>query len=226
MLSAASQSPDNPTEQKHLQSVTAVFSRPTYPPYQLLSLPLPLLALVASHLPFVSQLHLQRSCRDHHVRRADDAYMKVAWRWTKLRLLARRLHEWTLPIEQCMFNGTIPVDMWQAALPVFRAVLAKAPQTDAGERHQRLRELVNQAPSAWLRIEHVMTRLHQGIAERLVRVSTVEVLRDIDWLGMADKVGAALARCGGALPTGVANLSVPATPASRNRHESARGAVT
>ena len=55
--------------------------------------------------------------------------MAAAWRWAELQLwnYKTRLHEWTLPADRCIessFGPVIPVNVWQASLPVFRAVVA------------------------------------------------------------------------------------------------------
>ena len=47
-------------------------------------LPLPLRALVASHLDVDSLLRLQRCSSAHYRLRSNDAYMSVAWRWATL----------------------------------------------------------------------------------------------------------------------------------------------
>ena len=62
----------------------------TSAPIPLLSLlPLPLLALVASHLDVQSLLRLQRCSSTFHRLRNNDAYMSEAWRWAKLCLSLR-----------------------------------------------------------------------------------------------------------------------------------------
>ena len=91
-------------------------------------LPAPLLALVVSHLPPVSLLHLQRCLTAHHRLRSDDSYMTVAWRWAEVRL-TEHLNEkyWLLPREQCVDGGErrcmIPASMWRAAVAVLRAAM-------------------------------------------------------------------------------------------------------
>ena len=101
-------------------------------PFQLLTgLPLPLLALVACHLDVGSLLRSQRCSSAHYRLRSDDKYMSVAWRWASMKIsLTTRLCEWALPERRCIVdderdavNGQhfVPVSVWQAALPAFRA---------------------------------------------------------------------------------------------------------
>ena len=110
-------------------------------PFQLLTgLPLPLLALVACHLDVGSLLRSQRCSSAHYRLRSDDKYMSVAWRWASMKIsLTTRLCEWALPERRCIVdderdavNGQhfVPVSVWQAALPAFRAVLARAGEAD------------------------------------------------------------------------------------------------
>ena len=165
-------------------------------PVQLLGwgqLPLPLRALVASHLKVDSLLRLQRCSSAHYRLRSNDAYMSVAWRWAKPWLdVTERLCEWTLSKQLCVLDDEIdvdserrliPVSMWQAALPVFRAVLAKA--GDADERYQRLRELVRQPQhTKWVLAgsnAHKWWQIFSKSSKQSADVKQVEVLADIDW---------------------------------------------
>jgi len=78
--------------------------------FQLLDLlPLPLLALAASHLEVVSLLRLQCLSSALHRLRNDESYMAAAWRWAKLYLSTdAKLHEWTLPVNQCIKRHRAP----------------------------------------------------------------------------------------------------------------------
>ena len=154
-------------------------------------LPPPLLALVASHLPLGSLLRLQRCSSTHHRLRTDDAYMSVAWRWAVLRLsLTQRLYQWTLPYRQCVecIDDSdqpffIPVSVWQAAMPVFRAVLAKADERDG--RYKRLRELLNRPqPTRWILVRRVeggwLRSVEDDNTVESADLQRVEVLSGID----------------------------------------------
>ena len=92
-------------------------------------LPLSLLAHSASNLDVTSLLRLQRCSSALYHLRTDDAYMMAAWRWAELCVSTdRRLPCWTVPREQCIESGdetVIPVSVWQAALPVWRAAVAR-----------------------------------------------------------------------------------------------------
>ena len=121
-------------------------------------LPAPLLALVASHLPPVSLLRLQRCSTAHHRLRSHESYTAAAWRWAEMRLLQPlKLHEWALPREQCIPTRSserrklIPVSLRQAAVPALKAVLAKVAVIDRRSRHEWLRELMrDEQPTVWV----------------------------------------------------------------------------
>ena len=94
-----------------------------------------------------------------HQLRSNDAYIAVAWRWASVKIsLTERLCNWTLPKRRCIVNDErdavngqhfVPVSVSQTALPVFRAVLARASEAD--ERYQWLRELLRQPQHAkWI----------------------------------------------------------------------------
>ena len=160
-------------------------------------LPPPLLALVATHLDVASLLRLQRCSSTQHLLRMDDAWMSVAWRWAVLHLSTSdsRLHKWTLPAAECIEcssfyeRRSIPVSLWQAALPVWRAVAARTLLGDKLER-QRWYQLINQLveceqPTRWMLAKRNTAGRWQMIDDNDRELSTdvrrVEVLRDIDW---------------------------------------------
>ena len=164
--------------------------------FPLQQLPTPLLALVASHLPLASLLRLQRCSSAHHRLCSDESYMATAWRWAKVRLTRHpKLHEWALPIDRCILSDLcgderclIPLSVWRAAVPVFRAALANCSDIfycDNGDRHQRLRKWMREEqPTVWVWARqswsgkwwHVDDKGRQPSAD----VRRVEVLRDID----------------------------------------------
>ena len=166
-------------------------------PFQLLTaLPPQLLAHIAScHLDIVTVLRLQRcSSTLHRVYGNDASYMTTAWRWAELRVFTdKRLHEWTLPYEECIVSGRerlIPVSMWQAALPGLEAALHACPAettlaefrkadmqlTKLLEGKQRTRCILTKcaAQDAWEVFD-------KASAAQSTDVRRVEVLRDVDW---------------------------------------------
>ena len=161
--------------------------------------PPPLFALVASHLDVATLLRLQRCSSTQHGLCADDAYMAVAWRWAELHLWAgKRLHEWTLQYEQCIDSNDrslIQSSVWQAALPMWRAVLTRAKGSTEREQcqwHDRLRTLMErEQPTVWVQVEQTEKKLRLWKAfgansdmpatAKPVDVRRVEVLRDITW---------------------------------------------
>ena len=110
-----------------------------------------------------------------------------------------RLCDWALPERLCIVGDEsdvcsgrrrIPVSMWQAALPAFRAVLAKA--GDADERYQRLRELVRQPQrTKWILAgpdAYEWWQVYGESGKQSADVKQVEVLADIDWHYMGTSV--------------------------------------
>ena len=179
-----------------MSAVSFVDSLAASAPLQLFGwgqLPLAVSALVASHLPLVSLLRLQRCSSANYRLRNDDAYMSVAWHWAKLWLdVTGRLCDWTLPVLQCILEdesgpSLVPVRMWQAALPAFQAVLATAGEADA--RYHRLRELTRQPQrTKWTLARSDATGQHvvrDERGEQSADVEWVEVLADSDWAYMA-----------------------------------------
>ena len=170
------------------------------PPSLQLLTPLPpnLLALVASHLPLVTLLRLQRCSSAHYSLRTDDAFVSVAWCWAELHLsLTLKLHVWALRYTQCIADSDhcgprlIPVTVWQAALPAFRAVLAKADEAD--ERYQQLRELMRQPlRTTWTLAQCDTSGVWHTVSDETSKHSTdvrrVEVLRDIERHYLSDEV--------------------------------------
>ena len=114
-------------------AATAITPAATKSTFRLLHLlPPPLLALVASHLPVVSLLRLQRCSSTQYRLRTDESYMAVAWSRAELLLeTAARMHEWALPRSRavahrrCWQRQFIPVDMWRGAVRVFAVALGK-----------------------------------------------------------------------------------------------------
>ena len=159
-------------------------------------LPPSLLAHVACHLPVVSLLCLQRCSTTLHRLRADDAYMAAAWRWAELYVTTydTRLHEWTIPQVQCIDRSTphhqclIPVSVWQAALPVWRAAVARMDEESESEDEQRERcALVeHEQPTMWILAKREADGSWKAMDEASAAaesadVERVEVLRDVDW---------------------------------------------
>ena len=108
----------------------------------LIKLPPPLLALVASNLPVVSLLRLQRCSSQLHRLRADESYMTVAWRHSTLSLNAGTpLVDWTVPDAQCVWHDglapSIPIDLWDAAVPALALAAAEREQFDKESQHNR-----------------------------------------------------------------------------------------
>ena len=166
------------------------------PPFQLLSLlPPPLLARTASHLDVMELLRLQRCSSAQYRLRADDAYMTAAWCSAELHVsLDNKLLEWTLPYEQCVEGDQhqcfVPASMWQAALPVWRAVVARTEgdETDQKRRtHERRAQLVQQEQlTMWTLAKRDARGRWRAVndespTEQSAGVQRVEVLRDIDW---------------------------------------------
>ena len=172
---------------------STIASSPVASSFQRLHLlPPPLLALVASHLEVDSLLRLQRCSSALHRLCADATYMTAAWRWAELWVQDDRLHQWALPWIKCMGDKPtlIPVDVWQAALPAFHAVLVKSAGGDSNRWHARLRELVQQPQrTVWRLFTRGKARdgrsewqvVDDEEAEQSADVQRVEVLRDITW---------------------------------------------
>ena len=147
----------------------------------------PLLALVASHLEVNTLLCFQRCSSTHYRLRTNGAYMSVAWRFAELRpSLTENVAGWTLPYTQCIrsidLKHRIPVAVWHAALPVYRAVLAKADKAD--EWRQRLQELLEQPQhTKWVTAtpnrDGCLRAVRDESGERYAVVERVEVLSDI-----------------------------------------------
>ena len=108
----------------------------------------------------------------------------------------RRLHCWTLPYEQCIEHNKerrIPVSTWQAALPVWRVVVARTENRERYEqrvRHEWRRALVErEQKTMWVTAECVnhqrwrVVDAHSDVSEedKSVEVQHVEVLRHVDW---------------------------------------------
>ena len=186
-------------DERHLHP--AISSQPfaattssSVPSFQLLSLlPPPLLALVASHLDVRCLLRLQRCSSVQHRLRADESYMAVAWRWAELTLSTHtRLHEWTLPYEQCIDGGVspskhyIPVSMWRAALPAFQAAVAET--TENPERYEScelLETLIQrEQPTRWIMAKPDQNESWKVVDDESLQqpdVQRVEVLAEVDW---------------------------------------------
>ena len=105
--------------------------------------------------------------------------MAAAWRWAHLPVHGwKKLHRWALSDLLCIgWPIVIPVDVWQAALPAFHAVLAKTAGGGENKWHARLRELVQQPQ----RTEWQPGRFDKRSAEQAADVRRVEVLSDITW---------------------------------------------
>jgi len=118
-------------------------------------------------------------------------------------LFGTRLHHWTLPVKQCIANSRsrdqhfIPVSVWQAALPVFLALLAN-PEYPCDEWYLRLSLLVEQRqPTVFIQAKHCDDGSWEAVdsssavgasTEESAVVQRVEVLRDIDWQYMGEEV--------------------------------------
>ena len=146
--------PPSRKRQKRRHAATAHSPAPlTATPFQLLSqLPEDLLAQVASYLPVVTLLVLQRASHTLANLRAEESYMAEAWSSAQMAVdTGSKLPGWALPLKQCVYSGQqqlIPVHVWQAALPALRAAVAKRRDNDKDERrrqqHQQLRQWVEQ----------------------------------------------------------------------------------
>lgn len=172
-------------------------SSPTY--FQLNLLSPALLALVASHLPYQCLLCLQRCSTSLHRLRANDSYMAAAWCDKSLSLhTSLPLLAWALPQDQCVHGSDqfIPLTVWQAALPAFKAVVAKRERHEQSEpavdeqwreQLQQLRQWIEQPqPTAtlWARREEFGDLIEDhGLRRSGVDYSQppvdVEVLRDL-----------------------------------------------
>ena len=173
-------------------------------PFQLFSvLPPPLLALVAAHLDAAFLLSLQRCSSSHRRICADDTYMVAAWRWAELKVSTReRLHEWTMPWKQCITSSArlmVPVSMWQAALPVWRAVATRTHAEKKDEQEQRhgwrRAAVERQQPTEWISAKRNdysdgLWQLvdEESAASESADVRRVEVLRDINWWQLGETV--------------------------------------
>jgi len=184
-----------PTEQRDASAnpATTPYHASTTAVQRLGLLPSALLALVACHLPLVSLLRLQRCSRALTGLRADDSYTGVAWAHAKLNVdTDSKLSEWTLPISQCVSGQqrSIPVGVWQAALPGFRAVIARRMEDSRDERREQAQQLSKwvsgEQPTQWM----LARRDDKGRlcevadvpqAQSELGAERVEVLRDIHW---------------------------------------------
>ena len=168
---------------------------------QLSHLPPPLLTLTACHLDVVALFRLQRCSTRYRRLCADESYRAAVWRWAQLRMsMDKRLHEWTLPSEQCVASGErglIPVSLWQLALPVWRAVVARLraqetvdgmPWLDVHEGYDRYIDAVEEEqPTVTILAKRNADDSWEAVDEdtkQSADVQRVEVLRDIDWCQM------------------------------------------
>jgi len=161
-------------------------------------LPAPLLALVASHLDPAPLLRLQRCSSTLHSLSTDEAYLAVAWRHTVLHLnTSARLAEWMFPIEQCVvtrqhdvpFQRSIPLAVWQAALPALQAARTRLKRFDRTERSQALQQyrqwLCEPQPSMWISARRDrggrLWQVDEAEEQQAAGVERMEVLRHIHW---------------------------------------------
>lgn len=159
-------------------------------PFQLLTrLPTPLLALVASHVDISHLLLLQRCSSSLQRLCGDESYMTISWRWVNVSLSTHtQLLMWALPVDECILNlngrkRLIPARLWQAALPVFRAVVAVMTDVE-DERYTRLRQLLrNEQPTKQVRVERTRDGqcrvVNHKNTQSSVEVRRVDVLSDI-----------------------------------------------
>ena len=80
----------------------------------------------------------------------------------------------------------IPVSVWQSALSVFQAVVARKVKYKRDRQHHWLRQLVqHQQPTMWIlarcNADRSCRRVDDDGTEQPADVQRVEVLRDIDW---------------------------------------------
>ena len=108
-----------------------------------------------------------------------------------------QLHEWTLPIKQCVHSGNqrylIPASTWQVAASVYRATLTNSPMTGEHNGREWLRVSTREEqPTEWVWAKLSRRRRWETIdnqsVQQSVGVRRVEVLRDIDWAHMEKQV--------------------------------------
>ena len=163
------------------------------------SLPSSTLALIASHLSVQCILCLQRCSSTQRRLRANDAYMRVAWRWAKLRLsVCRNMFEWTVSqLQAVRWVKPMPgkqrfvfASAWQAALPRMLAAADGVQITEANDPYKFRRRFVDMLhrsqPTRWILAKRwendVWTVVEDSSEEGSPGVQSVEVLNDVDWL--------------------------------------------
>ena len=127
--------------------------------FQLLSLlPSPLLAAVASHLPLVELLLLQRCSSALRRLRVDESYMTVAWSCTTLRLSTSSSLLVYFLKDRIVDQHDISLRNWREALPALTALLDKRAAREEGvqqqsQQLQQLRRWVTQPqPTQWIQV--------------------------------------------------------------------------
>ena len=153
-------------------------------------LPSHLLGHIACYLQPDSLLHLQRCSSQLRRLRHNTAFAAVAWQWAELSLSPHwSLHTWAVPYKQCVIGSAqvvyVPVTVWQAALPVLRAVVSITEGESPDQQCKRLGELVRQEqPTRWIlakRDEHGWWRVGDDNVEQSGVVERVEVLNAFNW---------------------------------------------
>ena len=162
------------------------------------SLPTPLLALVACHLPHVALLCLQRCSATLHRLRSVESYMTVAWRHAKVQQVTSGAqpwwsHWWMLSPNNCVTSRQswpwrllIPTQLCQTMLRTLEASPTRPDRlADAMELHRLRRWLERRQRAEFILVRRDelgrLWHVEAAEAQHAAGVISMEVLRDVYW---------------------------------------------